>query len=328
MRKEFIVVTGGLGFIGSSIVEKFLKLKFNVINIDNLTYAANLDKLRQFKYFKNHYFYKCNIADSIKLSRIFKKYKPKYVLNLAAESHVDNSIINPKNFINTNIIGTYNLLVETNKLHQKKHNIKFIQISTDEVYGDVVNKNKSSKENDAYFPSSPYSASKASADHLVRSWSRTYGIKYNITCSANNYGPYQNKEKLIPVIIKKIISKKKIPLYGNGLQKRNWIYVDDNADAIIRVVLNGKDNTTYNIGSNNDFTNKFMVKSICKILCKEFNYDKKIFNLVKHVKDRPGHDLVYKVNFNKIKNELKWKPRESFNKSMIKTIKWYLEKFK
>ena len=328
MKNKFVVVTGGLGFIGSSIVKKLLNLKFNVVNLDKITYAANLEKLKEFKSFKNHYFYKCDITDPQKLNQIFSKYKPKYVINLAAESHVDNSINNPKNFINTNIIGTYNLLVETNKLYQKNYNIKFVQISTDEVYGDVVKKNKSSKESDAYVPSSPYSASKASADHLVRSWARTYGIKYNITCSANNYGPYQNNEKLIPVIIKNLVSKKKIPIYGNGLQKRNWIYVEDNADAIIKVALNGKDNSTYNIGSNNDFTNKFMVRAICKILCKEFNYNKSIFKLIKYVKDRPGHDAVYKVNFNKIKKELKWKPKESFNKSITKTIQWYLKKFK
>jgi dTDP-glucose 4,6-dehydratase len=327
MKKEFVIVTGGLGFIGSSVVKKLLNLKFKVLNLDSLTYAANLEKLKEFKSFKNHYFYKCDITDAKKLNQIFNKYKPKYVLNLAAESHVDNSINNPKNFINTNIIGTYNLLVETNKLYQKNYNIKFVQISTDEVYGDVVRKNKSSKENDAYVPSSPYSASKASSDHLVRSWSRTYGIKYNITCSANNYGPYQNNEKLIPVIIKNIVSKKKIPIYGNGLQKRNWIYVEDNADAIIKVALSGKDNSTYNIGSNNDFTNKFMVKAICKILCKEFKFNKNIFKLISYVKDRPGHDLVYKVNYNKIKKELKWKPKENFNKSITKTIQWYLKKF-
>ena len=159
MKKEFVIVTGGLGFIGSSVVKKLLNLKFKVLNLDSLTYAANLEKLKEFKSFKNHYFYKCDITDSKKLNRIFNKYKPKYVLNLAAESHVDNSINNPKNFINTNIIGTYNLLVETNKLYQKNYNIKFVQISTDEVYGDVVKKNKNSKENDAYVPSSPYSAS-------------------------------------------------------------------------------------------------------------------------------------------------------------------------
>ena len=195
------------------------------------------------------------------------------------------------------------------------------------MYGDSVKKTYGSKENDTYKPSSPYSASKASSDHLVRAWSRTYGIKYNITCSANNFGPYQNDEKLIPVIIKNAIKKKLIPIYGNGLQQRNWIYVEDNAEAIIKVALKGKLNSTYNIGTNNDHTNKFIVNEICKILHKDFSLNKNIFKLVKSVDDRPGHDQKYKINYNKIKNELNWKPKFSFKKSMTQTINWYYKRF-
>jgi len=327
MKRPSVIVTGGMGFIGSAVVKKLLNLNFKVINIDKLSYAANLERVNEFKYFKKHYFYKTDITNLKKLSLIFSKHKPSYVFNLAAESHVDNSINNPKSFIDTNIIGTYNLLLETKKLHQKKHKIKFIQISTDEVYGDLNKKNQGSKEGDAYLPSSPYSASKASADHLVRSWSRTYGIKYNITCSSNNFGPFQNEEKFIPVVIKNIINNKKIPIYGNGLQKRNWIYVKDNADAIIRVALKGKNNSTFNIGTKNDFTNLSLVKMIIKILEKNFHNFKNINKLINFVNDRPGHDVKYKVNYFKIKNELKWKPHSNFKKSIKDTIEWYLEKY-
>ena len=327
MKKICILVTGGMGFIGSTVVKKLLNLNFKVINVDKITYAANKPRIKEFDLYKNHHFYKIDILNQKKLNFIFKKYKPNIVLNLAAESHVDNSINNPNNFINTNILGTFNLLKETQKLHQNNHKIKFVQISTDEVYGDSVKKTYGSKENDTYKPSSPYSASKASSDHLVRAWSRTYGIKYNITCSANNFGPYQNDEKLIPVIIKNAIKKKLIPIYGNGLQQRNWIYVEDNAEAIIKVALKGKLNSTYNIGTNNDHTNKFMVNEICKILHKDFSLNKNIFKLVKSVDDRPGHDQKYKINYNKIKNELNWKPKFSFKKSMTQTINWYYKRF-
>ena len=327
MKNICILVTGGMGFIGSTVVKKLLNFNFKVINIDKITYAANKKRINEFKFYKNHIFYKIDILNQSKLNFIFKKYKPNHVINFAAESHVDNSINNPQNFINTNILGTYNLLLETQKLHQKNHQIKFTQISTDEVYGDTIKKRQGSKENDAYFPSSPYSASKASSDHLVRAWSRTYGINYNITCSANNFGPFQNEEKFIPVIIKNAILNKKIPIYGNGLQKRNWIYVEDNADAIIKVAMEGKLNSTYNIGSNNDFTNIFVANEICKILCKNYSFNKNIFKLIRSVDDRPGHDKKYKINYNKIKNELNWRTKFSFKKSITHTIQWYYKNF-
>jgi len=327
MKNICVLVTGGLGFIGSEVVKKLLKLNLKVINLDKVTYAANINRKKEFNLYKNSFFHKVDILDQEKLNFVFNKYKPNLVLNLAAESHVDNSINNPENFINTNILGTYNLLLEVQKLHQNKHKIKFVQISTDEVYGDTVKKTNGSKEDDPYLPSSPYSASKASSDHLVRAWSRTYGIRYNITCSANNFGPYQHDEKFIPVIIKNAIKKKKIPIYGNGLQKRNWIYVEDNADAILEVALKGKENSTYNIGTKNDYTNKFMANEICRILHENYSLSKNIFKLIKNIDDRPGHDLKYKINYNKIIKEVNWKPKFSFRKSIIRTIDWYYKRF-
>ena len=207
-----------MGFIGSEVVKKLLNLNYHIINVDKLTYASNKERQKEFKNYKNYQFFKYDITKNNKISWLFKKFKPKYVLNIAAESHVDNSISDPRSFIDTNIIGTYNLLVNTNFLHKNKIKTKFVQISTDEVYGDIANKKFISREGDPYIPSSPYSASKASADHLVRSWSRTYGIKYNITCSVNNFGPFQNKEKFIPVIIDSIFKRKKF-LYMEMVNK-------------------------------------------------------------------------------------------------------------
>ena len=326
MKNNFVLVTGGMGFIGSEVVQKLLDNNYFVINVDKLTYASNKSREKVFKKYKNYRFYKYDIVNKNQISYLFKKYKPVYVLNIAAESHVDNSINEPKNFIDTNIIGTYNLLTNTNLLYKKKIKTKFIQISTDEVYGDIINKKSISREGDPYIPSSPYSASKASADHLVRSWSRTYGINYNITCSANNFGPFQNKEKFIPVIIDRIFKGKKIPIYGNGKQIRNWIYVKDNADAIIDVAFNGKKNETYNIGTNKDFTNISLVKKICKIMVNNFGFNKKIYNLITYVKDRPGHDYKYKMDCKKIKKDLNWTPKLNFENAIKETIKWYLIK--
>jgi len=326
MKKIFILVTGGMGFIGSEVVKKLLNLNYHIINVDKLTYASNKERQKEFKNYKNYQFFKYDITKNNKISWLFKKFKPKYVLNIAAESHVDNSISDPRSFIDTNIIGTYNLLVNTNFLHKNKIKTKFVQISTDEVYGDIANKKFISREGDPYIPSSPYSASKASADHLVRSWSRTYGIKYNITCSVNNFGPFQNKEKFIPVIIDSIFKRKKIPLYGNGKQMRNWIYVKDNADAIIDITFNGKTNETYNIGTNENYSNISLVKKIIKIMVKDFGYDKKIYNLISYVNDRPGHDYKYRLDYKKIRKHLNWKPRLNFENAIKETINWYLLK--
>ena len=325
MKKKYVIVTGGCGFIGSYFVKKLLNLNYNLINIDKLTYAANKNLNNQFLKKKNYKFFKIDISKKKKLNTIFQKYKPYLVFNFAAESHVDNSITNPKNFINTNIIGTYNLISETKKLHDNGNKIKFIQISTDEVYGDIIKNKTTSKESDPYRPSSPYSASKASADHLVRAWCRTFKINYNITCSSNNFGPFQNKEKFIPVIINSFKNKRIVPVYGQGNQKRNWIYVEDNVEAIFKVGLKGKKNTTYNIGSHVTLTNLDLLHKIKNILIKNYKFNPKIDNLITFVKDRPGHDLKYEVNFSRIRRDLNWKAKTKIRNGLMKTISWYLD---
>ena len=318
-----IIVTGGAGFIGSNFILQNIN-KYKIINIDTLTYASNQNYLKSVSKSKNYKFYKINILNTKKIINLIKKYKPIYIFNFAAESHVDNSIKNSDKFINTNILGTHSLLKAV--LHNKKilsTNFKFIQISTDEVFGDVK-KNYLSKESDRYNPSSPYSASKAASDHLVSSWGRTYNIDYNITYSSNNFGLNQNREKFIPVVINSIIKNKKIPIYGDGKQKRDWIYVEDNTNGIIKVANYGKINEHYNIGSNYSLTNIELVKKICNIFIKEFHYSNKILNLIKHVKDRPGHDRNYGLDARKLRR-LNWKCNSDFNDSMKKTIAWYLK---
>jgi len=318
-----IIVTGGAGFIGSNFILQNIN-KYKIINIDTLTYASNQNYLKSVSKSKNYKFYKINILNTKKIINLIKEYKPIYIFNFAAESHVDNSIKNSDKFINTNILGTHSLLKAV--LHNKKilsTNFKFIQISTDEVFGDVK-KNYLSKEGDRYNPSSPYSASKAASDHLVSSWGRTYNIKYNITYSSNNFGLNQNREKFIPVVINSIIKNKKIPIYGDGKQKRDWIYVEDNTNGIIKVANYGRINEHYNIGSNYSLTNIELVKKICNIFIKEFHYSNKILNLIKHVKDRPGHDRNYGLDARKLRR-LNWKCNSDFNHSMKKTIAWYLK---
>ena len=318
-----IIVTGGAGFIGSNFILQNIN-KYKIINIDTLTYASNQNYLKSISKSKNYKFYKINILNTKKIINLIKKYKPIYIFNFAAESHVDNSIKNSDKFINTNILGTHSLLKAV--LRSKKilsTSFKFIQISTDEVFGDVK-KNYLSKEGDRYNPSSPYSASKAASDHLVSSWGRTYNIDYNITYSSNNFGLNQNREKFIPVVINSIIKNKKIPIYGDGKQKRDWIYVEDNTNGIIKVANYGRINEHYNIGSNYSLTNIELVKKICNIFIKEFHYSNKILNLIKHVKDRPGHDRNYGLDARKLRR-LNWKCNSDFNHSMKKTIAWYLK---
>lgn len=323
---ENIIVTGGAGFIGSNFIKKIINLKYNLINIDCLTYASNLNYLNDIKKRKNYFFYKINILDEKKIIYILKKYKPLYIFNFAAETHVDNSIKDSSIFIKTNILGTYTLLnaVLKNK-HNLSKNFKFIHISTDEVFGDVFKLKRKTLEDDVYNPSSPYSASKASSDHLVTAWGRTYKIPYNITFSCNNFGPNQNNEKFIPVIIRNIINNKKIPIYGNGSQMRDWIYVDDNVDGIFEIAKYGKKNEKYNISDDNLLSNIQLVKIICNILIKKFNFKKEIYKLVYNVNDRPGHDLKYHQNSNKIK-KLGWKANHDIYKGIEKTIDWYLSK--
>ena len=318
-----IIVTGGAGFIGSNFILQNIN-KYKIINIDTLTYASNQNYLKSVSKSKNYKFYKINILNTKKIINLIKKYKPIYIFNFAAESHVDNSIKNSDKFINTNILGTHSLLKAV--LRNKKilsTSFKFIQISTDEVFGDIK-KNYQSKESDRYNPSSPYSASKAASDHLVSSWGRTYNIDYNITYSSNNFGLNQNREKFIPVVINSIIKNKKIPIYGDGKQKRDWIYVEDNTNGIIKVANYGRINEHYNIGSNYSLTNIELVKKICNIFIKEFHYSNKILKLIKHVKDRPGHDRNYGLDARKLRR-LNWKCNSDFNHSMKKTIAWYLK---
>jgi dTDP-glucose 4,6-dehydratase len=320
-----IIITGGSGFIGSALVKHFIKLNHKVINIDKLTYASKKNSKYNDIKAKNYFFFKKNITDRNFLNKIFKKYKPDYVINCAAETHVDNSIKNSKNFIYSNILGTYCLLEEA-RLHykSKKKKFRFLQISTDEVYGDVKGKKKSI-ENDVLIPSSPYSSSKAAADNLVLSWYRTYNLPVLITRSANNYGPLQHSEKLIPVIIKNLINNKKIPMYGNGNQMREWIYVDDNVDCIAKVLLKGKIGQIYNIGSNNVEKNISLIKIIIKIFIKLKIIKKNKNQLIKKVSDRPGHDIKYSMNTKKINNQLKWSPKFSLSDGLLNTINWYLK---
>ena len=320
-----IIITGGSGFIGSALVKHFIKLNHKVINIDKLTYASKKNSKYNDIKAKNYFFFKKNITDRNFLNKIFKKYKPDYVINCAAETHVDNSIKNSKNFIYSNILGTYCLLEEA-RLHykSKKKKFRFLQISTDEVYGDVKGKKKSI-ENDVLIPSSPYSSSKAAADNLVLSWYRTYNLPVLITRSANNYGPLQHSEKLIPVIIKNLINNKKIPMYGNGNQMREWIYVDDNVDCIAKVLLKGKIGQIYNIGSNNVKKNISLIKIIIKIFIKLKIIKKNKNQLIKKVSDRPGHDIKYSMNTKKINNQLKWSPKFSLSDGLLNTINWYLK---
>jgi len=328
LNKKKIIVTGGCGFIGGRLIKFLLEKKFKILNLDKLTYSANKDVNTIFKCFTNYSFIKSDINNFIIIKNIFEKFKPDAVFHLAAESHVDRSIKNSKSFIKTNILGTYSLLQASLNYYNKFKNKKFIfiHVSTDEVYGDLYNSRKSFKETTPYNPSSPYSASKASSDHLVKSWGRTFNLPIIVTNCSNNYGPYQFPEKLIPYTILSALKKNKIPIYGNGMQERDWLYVDDHVEALYKILLKGKINNSYNIGSGKTFTNLKIVEKICKILnliCndkKKFDYKK----LITYVKDRPGHDKKYLINYSKIKKELNWTPKTSLNDGLRITIQWYL----
>ena len=321
MLKKKIIVTGGLGFIGSNLIELLLKKNYQIINIDKVSYASNFYNTLEFKNNKNYKFYKCDLNNFKKLNLIINKFKPNCIFNLAAETHVDRSIDSPKNFINSNIIGTYNLLEIFKKFSKKFKKSKLIHISTDEVYGDVIHGR--SDEKSAYKPSSPYAASKASSDHLVYSYIRTYNIPAIITNCSNNYGPKQHPEKLIPKLIYNIINNKNLPIYGNGMNSREWIYVKDHCEALIKVFKKGKIGEFYNIGSNKNLNNIQICKTLLRIVKKKINVNSKI--KIQFIKDRPGHDLRYAINSQKIKNQLKWYPKKAFYKGLDETINWYLE---
>jgi dTDP-glucose 4,6-dehydratase len=314
-----VIVTGGLGFIGSNLIKILNQKKFFIINIDKVSYASNKKNIPA--NIQNYKFYKENINNKNFIIRILEKYQPSLVFNLAAETHVDKSIDGPKSFINSNILGVFNLL-EAIRMYNKK--LKLINVSTDEVYGDI---NKlSSKENDAYNPSSPYSASKASGDLLIKSYIRTYNLPAVITNCCNNYGPNQYPEKLIPTIIYKIIRNETIPIYGNGKNVREWIHVNDHCEALIKIAINGKIGESYNIGSGVKIQNIELMNKIISIF-KKINTNQKNKINFHFVKDRPGHDFRYSLNSSKLKTELKWKCKINFNEGLKDTINWYIDKF-
>jgi len=313
-----IIVTGGLGFIGSNLIELLLKNNYFVINIDKVTYSSNFYNVKNIDK-KNYKFIKCDINNRKKIKNILNKHKPTGIFNLAAETHVDRSIDDPLSFIKSNIFGVYNLLEEFKLFYKKNKKTKLIHISTDEVYGDILNGRTS--ENYPYKPSSPYAASKASSDHLVYSYIKTFKIPAIITNCSNNYGPKQHPEKLIPKLIYSILNNKKLPIYGKGNNSREWIYVTDHCKALIKVFKKGKIGEFYNIGSNKNFKNLDICKTLLKIAKKKINISSNV--KIIFVKDRPGHDVRYALNSNKIKKKLKWKPDTKFLIGLEKTFIWY-----
>ena len=315
-----ILVTGGLGFIGSNLIKMLLGKGYKVLNIDKINYASNFYNTKNFKINKNYKFVNCDIINKTKLSSIVLKYKPTGIFHLAAETHVDRSIDNPGKFVNSNIVGTYNLLECLRFYKIKNKKFRLIHISTDEVYGDVLKGR--SKENDSYNPSSPYAASKAASDHLVFSYFRTFNMPAIITNCSNNYGPRQHPEKLIPKLIFNILVNKSLPIYGTGKNSREWIYVEDHCDALIKIYQKGKIGEFYNIGSNINMNNIQICKSLLVAAKRKIKIGKNV--KVKFVKDRPGHDLRYAINSNKTRNDIKWKPNMTFKEGIEKTFQWYL----
>ena len=325
-----ILITGGAGFIGSAVVKLAINLGHTVVNLDALTYAASLESLACISDHPKYFFIKMNIQDRENLDAVFSKHKPDVVMHLAAESHVDRSIDGPASFIETNIIGTFNILEASRKYWQEQgcsDKFRFQHISTDEVFGSLPDDpSERFTEKTPYDPRSPYSASKASSDHLVRAWHETYGLPTVLTNCSNNFGPFQFPEKLIPVVILSALLEKSIPIYGNGKNIRDWLFVDDHASALLSVLEKGKNGRTYNIGSENEQTNSEVVKKVCSILDR-LNPRKKgqYADLITFVKDRPGHDARYSIDPSRIRNELGWQATGTFEKNLEKTVKWYLD---
>jgi len=319
-KKVKIIVTGGLGFIGSNLIDLLLKNNFFVINLDKVSYSSNFYNVKEFIGNKNYRFIKCDITNKKIISKILKKEKPSGLFNLAAESHVDRSIDSPYPFIKNNILGVFNLLEAIKDYYNSNKKFKFVHISTDEVYGDVLKGR--TKENHPYKPSSPYAASKASSDHLVYSYYHTYKLPVMVTNCSNNYGPKQHPEKLIPKIIYNIINNIDVPIYGDGKNSREWIYVEDHCKALLKVYKKGNIGEFYNIGSNENINNLKICSKLFKIF-KKINFDSK--SRIKFINDRPGHDRRYALNSNKILVGLKWKSKINVTDGLYKTVKWYLE---
>ncbi|HHW7567486.1 TPA: dTDP-glucose 4,6-dehydratase [Mannheimia haemolytica] len=330
-----ILITGGAGFIGSALIRFLIKHTDHcVINVDKLTYAGNLAALDEVAKSERYHFEQADICASGQMHEIFCKYQPDAVMHLAAESHVDRSINSAAEFIQTNIVGTYSLLEVARQYwdslpEPRKSGFRFIHISTDEVYGDLPLTAQPSTEHSSYAPSSPYSASKASADHLVRAWHRTYGLPTIVTNCSNNFGPYQYPEKLIPLMILNALQGKPLPIYGNGLQIRDWIFVEDHACALYDILIKGKVGESYNIGSHQEKTNIEVVYAICELLEElvpnKPKHVKKYIDLINYIQDRPGHDVRYALDSTKIQKELGWKPQETFESGLRKTVNWYLD---
>ena len=328
-----ILVTGGAGFIGSSLVRHLLRtLDEPVVNLDKLTYAGNLQNLASVWADRRHVFVHGDIADGALIAGVFAEHQPRAVLNLAAESHVDRSIRDPDSFVQTNVVGTFRLLETAHAYwaalpRERQDRFRFLQVSTDEVYGSLDSAAPPASESSPYAPNSPYAASKAAADHLVRSFHRTYGLPVVTTNCSNNYGPYQFPEKLIPLAIHRALAGEAIPVYGDGGNVRDWLYVDDHCEAIARVLAGGRPGETYNIGATNEVANIALVKLLCGILDEErprrdgASYAQQIT----FVTDRPGHDRRYALDAGKIGRELGWTPRESFATGLRKTVRWYLD---
>lgn len=330
-----ILITGGAGFIGSALIRHLINnTQHHVLNVDKLTYAGNLETLESVANNPRYQFAQVDICDSVKMRELFTSFQPDAVMHLAAESHVDRSIDSPAAFIETNIVGTYTLLEAARLYWQnldktQKAAFRFHHISTDEVFGDLHGTQDLFTETTPYAPSSPYSASKASSDHLVRAWHRTYGLPILVTNCSNNYGHFQYPEKLIPVVILNAIAGKALPVYGNGQQIRDWLYVDDHARALLTVIEKGEIGETYNIGGHNEKANLEVVQTICEIL-EELHPQKpagvaRYADLITFVTDRPGHDLRYAIDASKIARELGWTPAETFKTGLKKTVQWYLD---
>ncbi|MEM7728825.1 MAG: dTDP-glucose 4,6-dehydratase [Pseudomonadota bacterium] len=326
-----ILVTGGAGFIGSAVVRMAIARGHAIVNLDALTYAANLDSLRDVADHTDYAFVQGDIRDAEMVASVFAEHRPDAVMHLAAESHVDRSIDGPGEFMRTNVMGTFTLLQAARSYFEgldddRKQDFRFQHVSTDEVYGDLSLEDAAFEETTPYDPSSPYSASKAASDHLVRAWARTYGLPVVLTNCSNNYGPYQFPEKLIPVVILKALHGEPIPVYGKGDNIRDWLYVDDHADALLTVLQNGKLGETYNIGGNNERTNLELVETICDLMRAHLpGVDHDFRDFITFVTDRPGHDRRYAINASKIETELGWTPSVAFDEGFDRTIAWYLD---